>query len=94
MRRILNMFQQNKRTSACVAKERLQIIISHERGKNQRANLLASLQQEIVDVIAKHLNLDAALVKDQVRLDLAQNQGHSVLELNITLPDDELVVVE
>lgn len=93
-RRILNIFQQNKKSSASVAKERLQIIISHERGKNQRANLLAGLQQELVDVIARHLKIDASLVKDQVRLDLAQSQGHSVLELNITLPDEELAVAE
>lgn len=94
MKRLLNIFQQNKKSSASVAKERLQIIISHERGKTNRANLLAGLQQELVEVIARHLKMDATSVKDQVKLDLAQNAGHSVLELNIMLPDEELAIAE
>jgi len=94
MKRLLNIFQQNKKGSASVAKERLQIIISHERARTNRSNLLAGLQRELVEVIAKHLNIEAESVKDQVKLDLAQNEGHSVLELNIMLPDEELAAVE
>ena len=94
MKRLLNIFQQNKKSSASVAKERLQIIISHERGKTNRANLLENLQQELVEVIARHLKMDASSVTNQVKLDLAQNQGHSVLELNIMLPDEELVAAQ
>jgi len=94
MKRLLNIFQQNKKGSASVAKERLQIIISHERARTNRSNLLAGLQRELVEVIAKHLNIEADSVKDQVKLDLAQNEGHSVLELNIMLPDEELAAVE
>lgn len=91
MKRLLNIFTQKRETSASVAKERLQIIISHERRQNSRANLLANMQHELVEVVAKHLNLNPAIVKDQVRLDVAHNEGHSILEVNITLPDEELI---
>ena len=91
MKRMLKLFQSNKKSSASIAKERLQIIISHERTKKDRAHLLASMQQELIEVIAKHLQLEPGSVKDQIKLDLAQNEGQSVLELNITLPDEELV---
>jgi cell division topological specificity factor len=93
MKKFLNIFQQKKNTSAACAKERLQIIISHERGKSSRENLLANMQHEIVEVVAKHLNISADIVRDQIKLDVAQNQGHSILEVNITLPDEELTTI-
>jgi len=93
MKRIKHLFKSKKPSSASLAKERLQIIISHERTKNVRENLLSEMQQELIAVIAKHLKMDANSVKDQIKLDLAQNEGQSVLELNITLPDEELAAV-
>lgn len=92
MRRLLNYFRKEKNPSAALAKERLQIIISHERlHSSNRANLLSSMQQELVEVIAKHLRVDTAKVREQVKFDFAQNDGHSVLELNITLPDEDII---
>lgn len=92
MRNLLSYFRKAKNPSAALAKERLQIIISHERlqGSN-RANLLNSMQRELVEVIARHLRMDTDRVREQVKFDFAQNDGHSVLELNITLPDEEVL---
>ena len=64
MKRILKLLQSNKKTSASIAKERLQIIISHERTKKDRAHLLESMQQELIEVIARHLQLAPGSVKD------------------------------
>ena len=83
-RRILG---RNKAT-ANVAKERLQIIISHERSKrNERPDFLPSLQQEIVDVIAKYIPID----KEQVKIQLDQSGDNAVLELNVIMPDGKLL---
>jgi cell division topological specificity factor len=68
--------------SAQFAKERLQIIISHERGQRDKPDYLSMLQKDLVDVIAKYV----AINKDDVRVDLARQDGCSILELNVVLP--------
>ena len=72
-----------KETTASIAKERLQIIVAHERGQRTQPDYLPQLQQEIIDVISKYVKID----REQVHVAL-ENQGScSILELNITLPD-------
>lgn len=73
-----------KSTAASVAKERLQIIISHERAQQQRGpDYLPKLQQELLDVIAKYIKVD----KDQVIVQLERIGDNAVLELNVTIPE-------
>ncbi|MFB4391063.1 MULTISPECIES: cell division topological specificity factor MinE [unclassified Pseudomonas] len=83
----MNLFDffrgRQKQTSASVAKERLQIIVAHERGQRSSPDYLPALQQELVEVIRKYVNIG----NDDVQVAL-ENQGNcSILELNITLPD-------
>jgi cell division topological specificity factor len=73
----------SKNTSASVAKERLQIIVAHERGQRQQPDYLPLMQQEILDVIRKYVPID----QDSVNIQLENNDHCSVLELNVTLPD-------
>jgi cell division topological specificity factor len=81
---IFDFFRANKKVStASVAKERLQIIVAHERGQRTTPDYLPALQKELVEVIRKYVNIESNDV--QVAL---ENQGScSILELNITLPD-------
>jgi len=82
---IFDFFRQRKpqNTTASVAKERLSIIVAHERGQRSQPDYLPALQKELVEVIRKYVNID----QDQVHVAL-DNQGTcSILELNITLPD-------
>ena len=81
---IFDFFRANKKTTtASVAKERLQIIVAHERGQRTSPDYLPALQKELVEVIRKYVNIG----DDQVQVAL-ENQGScSILELNITLPD-------
>ena len=78
MRRLFKYFRKDVNPSAALAKERLQIIISHERiHSSNRANLLSCMQQELVEVIAKHLKIDTHKVRDQVKfLILTVNTFH------------------
>lgn len=68
--------------SAKFAKERLQIIISHERAKQNKPDYFADMQRDLLDVIAKYV----AINKEDVRVELERQEGCSVLELNIVLP--------
>ncbi len=77
-------FRSNKKpTSAELAKERLQIIVAHERGKRNNPDYLPQMQQEIIEVIKKYVSID----QDQVSVQLDSNDDCSVLEVNVTLPD-------
>ena len=69
-------------TSANCAKERLQIIIAHERVQRDQPDYLASLQKDLLDVISKYVKVN----KDDIKVELDRQDGCSVLELNIVLP--------
>ena len=73
----------SKNSSATVAKERLQIIVAHERGQRQQPDYLPQMQQEILDVIRKYVAID----QESVNIQLENNDHCSVLELNVTLPE-------
>lgn len=71
----------SKQNTAKIAKERLQIIVSHER-QHSSPDFLPMLQQELIEVIAKYVKID----KEQVKVELERSGDCSILELNVTLP--------
>lgn len=78
-------FRSNKEdASAKLAKDRLQVLIAHQRTGRGGPDYLPMLKQDILDVIKKYISVgDDAL---SVQLDTQDNCD--VLELNITLPED------
>lgn len=81
---IFDYFRNSKNnSSAATAKERLQIIVAHERGKRNQPDYLPQMQQEILEVIRKYVNVE----QNDVQVQLDDSDNCSVLELNITLPD-------
>ncbi|MEO8400610.1 MAG: cell division topological specificity factor MinE [Gammaproteobacteria bacterium] len=80
--KIIDYFQRPQK-SAKVAKERLQIIIAHERVQLNKPEYLSSLQKDLLDVIAKYVVIN----KDDVKIELDRKDGCSILELNVTLPN-------
>jgi len=76
-------FRSKKNSTASVAKERLQIIVAHERGQREQPDYLPQLQQELLDVIRKYVQIS----DDMVQVDVDRNESRSVLELNVTLPE-------
>ena len=82
--KFLDFFRANEKPStASVAKERLQIIVAHERGQRSTPDYLPALQKELVEVIRKYVNIG----NDDVHVALENDGSCSILELNITLPD-------
>ena len=79
----LDYFKGKKNKSASVAKERLQIIVAHERGQREQPDYLPQLQQELLEVIRKYVQIS----DDMVQVDVDRNESCSVLELNVTLPE-------
>jgi cell division topological specificity factor len=81
--RFLDYFRTKNKGTATLAKERLQIIVAHERNSSSGPDYLPQLERDIVDVIRKYVNI----AQDDVNVSLDQNDACSVLELNITLPE-------
>ncbi|NHI00845.1 MULTISPECIES: cell division topological specificity factor MinE [Oceanimonas] len=73
-------------SSAKLAKERLQIIVAHERSQRDTPDYLPQMKQDILEVIRKYVNID--LEQISVQLD-QKGENLSVLELNIMLPDQD-----
>lgn len=80
--KIIHYFQRPEK-SAKLAKERLQIIIAHERVERDRPDYLAMLQKDLLDVIAKYVAID----KEDVKVELERKDSCSILELNVVLPN-------
>ena len=77
---ILGIFQ--KRNSGSVARDRLQLILAHERAESGRPDLVIQLREEILAVIANHV----AVEPDKVKVTLERGEGVSTLGLDIELP--------
>lgn len=69
--------------TASVAKERLQILVAHDRSERGRPSYLPKLQKEILDVIRKYVDVDMSAVS----VNYEQEDTREILELNIVLPE-------
>ena len=74
-----------KKKTASVAKERLQIILAHERSGlgRSRADYLPALQRELVAVISKYVKINP----EDLKVQLERQDNLEVLEVKIELPD-------
>lgn len=80
---ILSFFRSSSKSSAAVAKERLQIVVAHQRRENQRPDYFLSLQRDLLEVVRRYVTVSDDAVKVEV-----DHQGDcDILELNIVLPD-------
>lgn len=77
---LLGLF--NKRASGSVARERLQLILAHERSETGQPDLVITLREEILAVIARHVPVE----RDKVKITLERGEGVSTLGLDIELP--------
>ncbi|MGA8054143.1 MAG: cell division topological specificity factor MinE [Burkholderiales bacterium] len=73
----------NKQKSAVVAKERLQIILAHERVGRGSLDFLPALQKDLIDVISRYVKVNA----DDIKVSVERQDNYEVLEVNIVLPD-------
>ena len=71
-----------KPNSAPVARERLQVLLAHERLVTGKSDLIATLQEEILAVIAKHVTVD----RDKVQIKLDRGAMVSMLEIDVEVP--------
>ena len=78
-----------KKKTASVAKERLQIILAHERSSlgGRRPDYLPELQRELIAVISKYVSIKA----EDIKVELEKQDDLEVLQVKIELPDTATV---
>ena len=73
-----------KQKSASVAKERLQIILAHERTpRSASPDYLPALQRELMAVISKYVSINP----EDIKVQLERQDNLEVLEVKIELPE-------
>ncbi len=69
------------RHSAAIAKERLKIVLAHERAGRSAPDFLPKLQKELIDVVGRYV----AIRDDMIRVNLGKQGETSLLEINIEI---------
>ena len=73
----------NRKNSAPVARDRLQILLAHERSNVEgQSDLINKLREEILAVISKHVSID----QDKVQIKLDRGASVSTLEIDVEVP--------
>lgn len=80
---LLSFLFNTKPKSAAAAKERLQIIIAHERNDRDAPDFLPALRQELIAVISKYTKVS----HDDIKIKLDRQGNLEVLDVNVVLPE-------
>ncbi len=85
----MSLFSFFRRGSAPIARERLQILLAHERNAGSHPDLLGVLREEILAVIGRHV----AIEPDKVQIKMDRGKSVSTLAVDIEIPNrDQLSV--
>lgn len=86
--RLLDFFRSSQppKGSSSIAKERLQILVAHDRTERNRPSYLPKLQRELLEVIRKYADVDM----NAVSVNYEQEANREILELNIVLPEEAM----
>jgi cell division topological specificity factor len=81
---LFDFFFPKKTNTASIAKERLQIVLAHERVGRSGPDFLPLLQKELMAVVAKYIPIK----DDMIHVTLGKAGAASVLEINIEMPGE------
>ncbi len=82
---LMDYFRSSRPKSASIAKERLQILVAHERrGQRKQPAYLQDLQRDLLAVVRKYVNVSP----DAITVSTEKDENGEVLELNIVLPEE------
>jgi cell division topological specificity factor len=79
----MNLFNWFGRGSAPIARERLQILLAHERNERDQPDLLGVLREEILALINRHIAFDP----DKVQIKMDRGKSVSTLAVDIEIPN-------
>jgi cell division topological specificity factor len=83
--RLLDIFVR-KRASAHVARERLSLVLAHERAERMGNDVIARLKEDLIAVICRHTTID----KDALKVTVEHRDSVEVLKVDLVLPEGGL----
>jgi cell division topological specificity factor len=87
----MSLFDLFRRRSAPIARERLQVLLSHERAACGRPDLLGILREEIIAVIGRYVSFEPDKV--QIKMDRGKSVSTLAVDIEIPNPDRMLGVI-
>jgi cell division topological specificity factor len=84
--RLLDLIFPERRSSAAVARERLKIVLAHERASRDAPDFLPILQKELLDVVGRYVEIRS----DMLRINLGKEGDTSLLEINVEIDGDRV----
>jgi cell division topological specificity factor len=78
----LDFLRGQKKTSASIAKDRLQLILINERSSGRSPDFLQQMQQELIAVISKYVQINP----EDIKVNLDRQDSLEVLEVKIEMP--------
>ncbi len=78
---LLNLLFPERRSTAVIARERLKIVLAHERASRDAPDFLPIMQRELLDVIGRYVEIRS----DMIRVNLGRSGDTSLLEINVEL---------
>jgi len=82
--RLLDLLFPERRNSAVIAKDRLKIVLAHERASRDAPDFLPMLQKELIEVVGRYVEIRS----DMLRVTVGKTGDTSVLEINIEIDRD------
>jgi cell division topological specificity factor len=79
--RLLDLLFPERRNSAGVAKDRLKIVLAHERASRNAPDFLPALQKELLEVVGRYVEIR----DDMLRINVGKSGDTSMLEINVEI---------
>src|SRR5271169_874307 len=79
--RLLDFLFPERRNTAVIARDRLKIVLAHERASREAPDFLPVLQKELLDVVGLYVEIRG----DMIRVNLGKSGDTSLLEINVEI---------
>ncbi len=79
--RLLDLLFPDRRNSAVIAKDRLKIVLAHERASRDAPDFLPALQKELLEVVGRYVEIRG----DMLRVNVGKSGDTSLLEINVEI---------
>jgi cell division topological specificity factor len=79
--RLLDFLFPERRNTAVIARDRLKIVLAHERASRDAPDFLPSLQKDLLDVVGRYVEIRG----DMLRVNLGRSGETSLLEINVEI---------
>jgi cell division topological specificity factor len=79
--RLLDFLFPDRHNSAAIARDRLKIVLAHERASREAPDFLLALQKDLLEVVGRYIEIR----DDRLRVNVARSGETSLLEINVEL---------